>query len=200
MATAKKSTASKKTASRNTAGKKTAGKTAGKKTAAKKSPAKKTTGRSQRADALSKLRTDHEAVKKMFNTYERKKDNMSNDEKAQLVQMICGELTVHAQIEEEMFYPALRQVSDDDLEEMLDEAQVEHQGAKDLIAQLQGGQPTDPLYDAKVTVLGEQVKHHADEEENNMFRKAKRSGVDLVVLGEQLEARSQELKGEMGLA
>jgi hemerythrin superfamily protein len=194
MATAKKSTASKKTAARNTAGKKTAGKTAAKKTAAKKS-----TQRSGRADALTKLKTDHDAVKKMFNTYERKKDDMSNDEKAQMVQMICGELTVHTQIEEEMFYPALRQVSDDDLEEMLDEAQVEHQGAKDLIAQLQGGQPTDPLYDAKVTVLGEQVKHHANEEETNIFRKAKRSGVDLVVLGEQLEARSQELKGEMGL-
>ena len=200
MATARKGTAGKKTAGRTSAGKKTAAKkTSGRSTAGKKSAAKKTTSRG-RADALTMLKADHDLVKKLFNRYERTKDNMSDGDKSQMVQQLCGELTVHAQIEEEIFYPALRNVADDDLNEMLDEAAVEHTGAKDLIAQLQGGKPTDPLYDAKVPVLGEQVKHHAEEEETNIFRKARRAReADLTVLREQMEARKTELKGELGL-
>ena len=161
-------------------------------------PAKKS-AKAVLPNALTKLKSDHDAVKKLFNSYERKKDDMSDGEKSALVKTICGELRVHAQIEEEIFYPALREVADEDLNEMLDEADVEHTGAKDLIAQLQAARPKDPLYDAKVTVLGEQVKHHAGEEENDMFRKAKRAKVNLTVLGEQLEARSTELKAELGM-
>ena len=199
--TAKKTTAKKTTAKKTTAKKTTAKKTTAKKTTAKKTTAKKTVRRSTRPNALTKLQSDHDAVRKLFNRYERNKDAMSDGEKEQMVRTICGELTVHAQIEEEVFYPALRQVADDDLNEMLDEAEVEHTGAKDLIAQLQAAKPRDPLYDAKVTVLGEQVKHHAGEEEGDMFRKAKRvRDLNLDVLGEQLEALSAELKVDQGLA
>ena len=208
MAIAKRAAAGKKSAGKKTAGKKTAGKkVAAKKSPAGKSAARKSTGRPSALkkttrgvrNALTKLQADHDAVRKLFNRYERQKDDMSNNDKSEMVRIICGELTVHAQIEEEIFYPALRNAADDDLDEMLDEAEVEHTGAKDLIAQLQSGKPDDPLYDAKVTVLGEQVKHHAGEEERDMFRKARRAGVDLVVLGEQLQTRAAELKAELGL-
>ena len=202
MATAKRATAAKKSAvksagKKTTAKKSSAGKSAARKSTARPSAPKKTTRRVR--NALTKLQADHDAVRKLFNRYERLKDDMSDGDKSAMVRIICGELTVHAQIEEEIFYPALRNAADDDLDEMLDEAEVEHTGAKDLIAQLQSGKPGDPLYDAKVTVLGEQIKHHAGEEERDMFRKARRAGVNLVVLGEQLETRAAELKAELGL-
>ena len=124
-------------------------------------------------DALEKLKSDHDAVKDLFDEYEDRKDDMSTSEKKKMVSEICMELTVHAQIEEEIFYPAVRGVADADLDELLDEAQVEHTGAKELIAQLEGATPEAELYDAKVTVLGEQVKHHAGEEVKEMFPKLK---------------------------
>ena len=136
----------------------------------------------------------------MFDQFEKNKDDMSAEEKAELVEKICGELVVHAQIEEEIFYPALRAVGDEDLDEMLDEAEVEHNGAKDLIAQLEDATPEEPLYDAKVTVLGEYIKHHAKEEESEMFPKAKKATeLDLDALGEQLRERADVLKQELGL-
>lgn len=150
-------------------------------------------------DALSILKADHDAVKKLFDTFEKTKDDMSNGEKLVLVQEICGELTVHAQIEEEIFYPALRDAADEDLDELLDEAEVEHAGAKDLIAQLQAQKPDEPLYDAKVTVLGESIRHHVGEEEGDMFKMAKKADVDLIAIGEQLETRSAELKKQLDL-
>lgn len=145
-------------------------------------------------DALKKLKTDHDAVKKLFDAYEKKKDDMPAAEKRKMVGEICMELTVHARIEEEIFYPALRKVADDDLDELLNEAMVEHAGAKDLIAQLEGASPKEELYDAWVSVLGEQVKHHAGEEEKEMFPKAKKTDLDLDALGDQLAARAAELK------
>ncbi len=205
MATARKATSRKKPAAKKAAAKKTTAKkatgakSASRKTPARKSAAKKVTRRPLRKNALTKLQSDHDAVRKMFNAYERKKDDLSDSEKGSMVQIICNELTIHARIEEEIFYPALRNVADDDLNEMLDEAEVEHTGAKDLIAQLQGAKPRDPLYDAKVTVLGEQIKHHAGEEETQIFKKARRvKELNLEVLGEQLEARAAELKAEIG--
>ena len=136
----------------------------------------------------------------MFDQFEKNKDDMSAEEKAELVEKICGELVVHAQIEEEIFYPALRAVGDEDLDEMLDEAEVEHNGAKDLIAQLEDATPEEPLYDAKVTVLGEYIKHHAKEEESEMFPKAKKATeLDLDALGEQLRERADVLKQELRL-
>jgi len=151
-------------------------------------------------DALTKLKADHDAVKKLFDRYEKSKDKMSDDDKDALSATICGELIVHAQIEEEIFYPALREVQDKELGEMLDEAEVEHAGAKDLIQQLEEADPSDELYDAKVTVLGENIKHHAGEEETDMFPKARKvKGLDLEDLGAKLVARAEVLKKELGL-
>ena len=119
------------------------------------------------------------------------KDDGSGEEKAAIVQQICMELTVHAELEEEFFYPAVReQIGDDDL---MDEAEVEHAGAKDLIAQLESMEPDDDLYDAKVTVLGEQIDHHVKEEEGEMFPKVKKAKVDTSALGAEMASRKEEL-------
>jgi hemerythrin superfamily protein len=151
-------------------------------------------------DALAKLKDDHTAVRKLFDTYEKTKDDMSDGEKKEMVAEICMELTVHAQIEEELFYPEVRDVADDELDELLDEAEVEHTGAKELVAQLESASPGDPLYDAKVTVLGEQVKHHAGEEEKEMFPRVRKTDLDLEAIGEELAARSDELKASYSKA
>lgn len=146
-------------------------------------------------DAFSLLKADHKKVKGLFNQFKKaKKQDADDATKSALVAQICTELRVHAQIEEEIFYPAVReQVEDQDI---MDEALVEHAGAKDLIAQLEGMSPGDDLYDAKVTVLGEEIDHHVKEEEGPMFRKAKRAKVDAVQLGEELQARKAELMPE----
>jgi hemerythrin superfamily protein len=131
----------------------------------------------------------------MFDEYERRKDRLSTDKKMEMVQTICRELEVHAQIEEEIFYPAAREaVRDSDL---LDEAQVEHNSAKDLIRQLQDSQPDDELFDARVKVLGEYVKHHVKEEQGELFPQVKKSRLDLRGLGKQLMMRKQELMGQV---
>lgn len=162
---------------------------------AKNAARSKTSSTATRApNALTKLKADHDAVKKLFDAYEKNKDDMTASEKKTMVAEICKEVTVHAQIEEEIFYPAVREAADDELDELLDEANVEHSGAKDLVAMLEGASPKDALYDARVTVLGEQVKHHASEEEKEMFAKVRKAKLDLNVLGEQLGARADELK------
>jgi len=159
----------------------------------KKSPAKGEGGKQQ--DALQLLTADHDAVKALFDEFEDLVEQEDGDEqKAALVQRICNELTVHARLEEEIFYPAVREAIDDDA--LMDEADVEHATAKDLVAQLEGMSPGDDLYDAKVTVLGEEVDHHVKEEEGAMFRKAKRAKVDTVRLGEEMQARKAELMPE----
>jgi hemerythrin superfamily protein len=147
-------------------------------------------------DALKKLKTDHDAVRKLFQTYDKKKDDMSAADKRAMVGTICMELTVHARIEEEIFYPALRKVAPDGLDELLNEALVEHASAKDLIAQLESASPKEELYDAWVNVLGEQIEHHAGEEEKEMFPEARKTDVDLEALGERLAARADELKAD----
>lgn len=135
------------------------------------------------------LRGDHARVQEMFDRFE----NLTGRErKEKLVDQICTELEVHAQLEEEIFYPTVRAaIGDDDL---MDEATVEHQSAKDLIAQLRSMSAEDDLYDAKVTVLGEYIKHHVKEEQSEMFPQARSSGVDLKELGEQMRQRKGELK------
>jgi hemerythrin superfamily protein len=105
-------------------------------------------------------------------------------------------LTVHTTVEEEIFYPAVRAAQVD--ADLLDEAAVEHASAKDLIAQIRSMDPDDDLYDAKVTVLGEYVNHHAEEEEGEMFPKARRAKVDLEGLGEQIKSRKQALQSSEG--
>ena len=170
-----------------------------KKSPAKKSPARKSapakkSSRSQ-ADATTLLAKDHKDVKALFKRYEKMaKAEADGTERQALAEQICQMLTVHATIEEEIFYPAVREADVD--EDLLDEAEVEHASAKDLIGQIQSMQPDDDLYDAKVTVLGEYINHHVEEEEGEMFRKARRAKVDLVGLGEQLMERKEQLMGE----
>jgi hypothetical protein len=140
-------------------------------------------------DAISMLRADHELVSEMFERF----DKLRGNGKEALVERICHELDVHTKLEEEIFYPAVRAAIGDG--ELMDEAEVEHQSAKDLILQLQGMSPGDDLYDAKVCVLGEYVRHHIREEQGEMFPQARSSGVDLALLGEQMRQRKEELAG-----
>lgn len=148
-------------------------------------------------DACDLLDADHKAVKKMFADYEALTEAGGNTKgkKRALAEKICSELTVHTQVEEEIFYPAIRKAVKDDL--MMNEAEVEHAGAKDLIAQIQGMNVSDPMFDAKVTVLGEYIDHHVKEERTDMFPKARATKVDLVALRDVLQMRKDELIAEL---
>lgn len=148
-------------------------------------------------DAIVMLMDDHQRVKALFKNYEKVKEDATADEKLALVTAVCNELTVHAEVEEAIFYPAAREAMDD--AELLDEAEVEHASAKDLISQLGAMRPEDSLYDAKVKVLGEYIDHHVKEEESEMFPKAKKSKLDTAALGEEMAMRKDELKKELGL-
>jgi hemerythrin superfamily protein len=151
-------------------------------------------------DACDLLDADHKAVKKMFKEYEEMAGSRARNAaqmKKELAMQICQELAVHAQIEEEIFYPALREVLKDT--DLLDEATVEHQSAKDLIAQIQGAGDADEMFDAKVKVLGEYIDHHVKEERGEIFPKARSARkLDLMAMREQLETRKEELMTEMG--
>jgi hypothetical protein len=141
-------------------------------------------------DAITLLKSDHRKVEDLFVQYEAAKDD---GDKKELASQICMELKIHTMIEEEIFYPALRGKIEDD---MIDEAYVEHDGAKVLINDIGAGRPGDEFYDTKVTVLSEQIKHHVHEEEMpdiGMFAQARASGIDLLALGAELKARKQEL-------
>ena len=113
--------------------------------------------------------------------------------KESLVQQICSELKVHTTLEEEIFYPAARIALDDDGDDLLDEAAVEHASAKDLIAQLEGASSDDELYDAKVTVLSEYIKHHVKEEHEELFPRCRKAKMDLKSLGAAMMARKTQL-------
>jgi hemerythrin superfamily protein len=148
------------------------------------------------ADALEMLKADHDKVKSLFREFESLKGNDDEDErKSELVDEICYELTVHAMLEEEIFYPVVRSAIDDD--DMMDEADVEHAGARELISQLEVMYPGDDHFDATVTVLGEEIAHHIDKEESDMFEAARSAGIDLDDLGEQLSARKEELDEDL---
>lgn len=146
-------------------------------------------GNAKPVDAVSLLKADHRKVEGLFESYENARGSSS---KAKLTQQICMELSVHARIEEEILYPACRGQIDDD---KVDEAYVEHDGAKVLIAELIEGSPDDDFYDAKVKVLSEEIKHHVKEEEgrDGIFAQAKKAGLDMNELGAQLSARKVEL-------
>ncbi len=138
-------------------------------------------------DALELLKDDHKKVKKLFKDFEKIREDGEAADKEALAEEICAELTLHTRIEEELFYPAAREAIEE--EDLLDEAEVEHATAKDLIAQIQEMDSSDPLYDAKVTVLGEYVNHHIEEEEKEMFPKIKKAReLDLDALGEEMAA------------
>jgi hemerythrin-like domain-containing protein len=147
-----------------------------------------------RMNALELLKSDHTEVSKMFDQYEELKDGARDSEKDELASQICDALSVHAQIEEEIFYPAARQALDEEEgKDLIDEATVEHQTLKDIIGRLESAPPSDPLYDAGVKVLSEYVKHHVKEEENELFPKLKSSEMDLEAVGQQLAARKEAL-------
>ena len=155
-------------------------------TALKKTASPAKAPKIQEATAL--LRADHKAVASLFEQYE---SSRSPTKKQALVAQICMELTVHAQIEEEIFYPQVKAALQD--KELIPEATVEHATLKDLIAQLEDGNPNDELYDAKVKVLSEYVSHHVKEEQNEIFPKVKASKLDLQAIGEQLLQRKEQL-------
>ena len=150
---------------------------------------------SESTDAITLLEQDHEDVKDLFDQYDELAENEGSESDRQaLAQQICTMLTVHATIEEELFYPAAREALKED--DLIDEAVVEHASAKDLIAQLESMQAGDDLYDAKVKVLGELIDHHVEEEEDEMFPKMRNSGLDLQVLGVAMASRKEELLAE----
>lgn len=155
--------------------------------------------KSSSQDALHLLSEDHKKVMDMFEEFEQMKKEGDTDEEAKqmLVELACTELTIHAQVEEEIFYPAAREAIDD--MDLLDEAEVEHASARQLVSELAAMQPDDDLYDAKFTVLGEYVKHHIQEEEKQLFPKIKKSELDLDELGEEIRQRKLELREELGV-
>jgi len=142
-------------------------------------------------DAIALLKADHKEVKTMVQQFN---SSRSDSKKAQLAQQICAALEVHAEIEEELFYPPAREALKKN-GDLIDEAEVEHTSVKELIAKIKGGSPSDDLWEAQVKVLGEYVNHHVKEEEGEIFPKVKKSRLDLQALGEQLAERKAELQG-----
>jgi hemerythrin superfamily protein len=145
-------------------------------------------------DAVALLKADHRAVEELFAKFEKAS---GSDRKQKLATEICTELSIHAQIEEEIFYPACEGKVEEDL---LKEAFVEHDGAKVLIAEIMAGEPSDEFYDAKVKVLQEQIEHHVQEEEKRLeglFSQARSAGLDMDALGVELADRKQQLKEQI---
>ena len=159
-------------------------------------PAKTTSAATSTAgakDAIALLKADHATVSELFSDYEKVR---SNAKKKTLVAEICTKLSVHAQIEEEIFYPAVKAALKDKL--LVPEATVEHAGVKELIAQLEGLEPDGEMYDAKVKVLSEYVKHHVKEEQNEMFPKVSSTSLNLVELGALMATRKADLLAARG--
>ncbi len=148
----------------------------------------------QKKDAVALLKQDHREVEDLFAQYEKAS---GDGRKQKLATQICTELSIHAEIEEEIFYPACEGKVDEDL---LKEAYVEHDSAKMLIAEIIAGEPSDEFYDSKVAVLQEQIEHHVQEEEKRLeglFSQARKAGLDMDALGEELAARKEQLKAEI---
>ena len=150
-------------------------------------------------DAVTLLKADHAEVKQCFKDYQKLVDaDADGSQRQPLAERICALLTVHAAIEEEIFYPAAREVLSDEAG-LVDEADVEHASAKALIAQIQSMSPDDDHYDAKVKVLGEYIDHHVKEEQDELFPKVKEAGLDTKAVGEQLSARKEALMAELDI-
>lgn len=148
------------------------------------------TSKAQQKDAIAMLEADHRKVEALFEQFEGLSDR-SKASKKKTADQICMELSIHAEVEEQVFYPAVRgPVKDEDL---MDEAVVEHASAKELIAQIMEMDPGDDLYDAKVKVLSEQIEHHVKEEEEEMFPKVRKGKVNLEALGDEMEAFKAKL-------
>lgn len=173
----------------------TASKTGSAQGSAATSKPRKSTKSTQDEGVLDVLTKDHRDVKKLFTAYQRLVDTDAPASQRRIsAEQICAMLTAHATVEEELFYPAVRDAVGGATQTM-DEAQVEHASLKALIAQLQAMEPNEALYDAKVKVLGEYVDHHVKEEEGEIFPAARKSGMDLLELGAQVAARKEELLG-----
>ncbi len=166
-------------------------------TAKKKSASKQTAPESTSdSDAIELLTSDHAEVKELFEAYEDLvDDDAEDDEKLTLAHKICMMLTVHATIEEEIFYPAAKELLDEP--DLVNEATVEHASAKELIAQIEESDPSDELFDSKVKVLAEYIEHHVREEEDEMFPAVQDAGMDTASVGEELSLRKEELMAEM---
>ncbi|MEC5163641.1 hemerythrin-like domain-containing protein [Janthinobacterium sp. CG_23.3] len=146
-------------------------------------------------DAISLLTEDHQKVRQMLQQFEELKDDDEQlDLKLELVEQICYELTVHALVEEELFYPAMRAAIDDD--DLMDEAEADHAGIKDLVSQLEGMEPDDEDLDATMTVLSEQLERHITLEEEEIFAKAKNAQLDIAALGQQMQDRREEIEAD----
>ncbi|MBV9552151.1 MAG: hemerythrin domain-containing protein [Alphaproteobacteria bacterium] len=157
------------------------------KTKSKRAAARKSR-RDEPGSAIALLKEDHREVEEFFEEYE---DLDNENDKAELAEKICMALKVHTQLEEEIFYPQARKATGDN--DLLDEALVEHAGAKHLIEEIEAMDVGDDLYDAKIRVLGEQIRHHVKEEEEELFPEIERSKMDVVKVGEQLAERKAEL-------
>lgn len=154
--------------------------------------------RAGKDDAIKLLKADHKEVSEMVAKFEN--GRLTKERKVATARQICMALTVHAQIEEEIFYPAAREAVRSG-EDLLDEAEVEHGSIKELVSAIENASPDDDeLFDARVKVLGEYVKHHVKEEEGEIFPKLRKSDMDLVDVGERLAARKKELMSQMKAA
>ncbi len=155
-----------------------------------------TTSPSTSPDATRLLAADHREMRQLFDQYQALlKAKADDDPRQMLAERICMRLTVHTMIEEEIFYPAVRDALGED--NLIDEACVEHATAKDLIVQIQGMDASDDLYDAKVTVLGEYIQHHVKEEERQLFPRLRKAGADLKSIGHDLSMRREQLIARM---
>jgi len=156
--------------------------------------AKSKTRKAPSKDAIALLKADHRQVETWFEQFEKARND---DRKLELATKICNALTVHTTIEEEIFYPAFLEATED--KDLHHEAEIEHDGAKKLIADIEASGPDDDYYDAKLKVLSEMIKHHVKEEEQpgGMFAEARKSDMDLDALGEQMAARKAELESDI---
>jgi hemerythrin superfamily protein len=180
MATASHSSTSKSSSSRKSASSKA------------KTTTRKTASSARSKDAIAVLKAQHREVEKLFGQFTKAR---GEGRKAELARKICMELKVHTQIEEELLYPiAHEEMSDPDL---VDEALVEPNAAKDLIGDIEGTEPSDEMFDARVQVLQEQIEHHVKEEETEFFPKLRKTDIDLKAIGRQLTSRAKELKAQM---
>jgi hemerythrin superfamily protein len=146
-------------------------------------------------DAIKLLKQDHREVEALFDAFEKAR---GDSRKQKIAEQICQMLKVHAMVEEELFYPKIKPEIKES--ELIDEAQVEHNSAKQLIAEIEGGAAGNEMWEAKVKVLGEYIKHHVKEEEGEIFPQVKDTDLNLQEIGAEMAQRKEELMGEMGMS
>lgn len=185
-----------KAVSRSTTGSKTAEPRTRTRGASKSAHAARLLNGATRSNAIALLKADHREVEQMFESFEKAR---GEDRKKSLATRICNALRVHAQIEEEIYYPAFYEATRE--KDLHNEAIIEHDSVKTLIAEIESSGPGDDFFDARVKVLSEMVKHHVNEEEqrDGLFAKSRDSDMDLADIGEQLAIRKAQLESQPGL-